>query len=192
MAETTTTPVESLKEFKGPQGEARRWLTEIKLYESEHKKFWERCEKIINRYRNSYGFNEDLTVNKGTSGRRFSLLWANIQTLQPTIFAKPPKAEVQRRFKDKDPVGRLASQILERCLDYFIDNEDYIQTIKNARDDFLIVGLGVHWQRYVPHFKDEKYRVGLLAQDGPQITNDGDTYDTSQEIQYREIGRAHV
>lgn len=193
---TTTTPVESLKEFKGPQGEARRWLTEIKLYDSEHKQFWKRCDKIINRYRNSYGFQEDVTVNTGTSGRRFALLWANVQTLQPTIFAKPPKADVQRRFKDKDPVGRLASEIAERCLDYFIDNEDYIQSIKNARDDFLIVGLGVHWQRYVPHFKDEKYRVGLLAQDGPQITNDGDTYST-QEIAYKaedgeEIGELEI
>lgn len=179
------TPVETTKEFKGPQGEVLRWLTEIKLYESEHEHFWKRCDKIINRYRNSYGFESDVTVNTGTSGRRFSLLWSNIQTLQPVVFAKPPKADVQRRFKDKDPVGRLASEILERCLDYFIDNEDYVQAIKNGRDDFLIVGLGVHWQRYVPHFKDESYRVGLIAQDGPQITNDGDSYDTAQEIEYK-------
>lgn len=179
---TTNTPIESLNDFKGPQGKALRWLTEIKLYEEEHKEYWKRCDKIVKRYRNSYGFMEDFTVNTGTSGRRFSLLWANIQTLQPVVFAKPPKADVQRRFKDKDPVARLACEIAERCLDFFIDDEEYIQAIKNARDDYLIVGLGVHWQRYLPHFKNQEYRVGVQANQGPQITDDAD--DVANEVYY--------
>lgn len=184
MANTTATPVETLKDFKGPQGEARRWLTEIKLFESENDKYWKRCEKIIRRYRNG-SIDDDLSSSTDNfSGRRFSLLWANIQTLQPTLFAHPPKASVERRFKDKDPVGNLASQILERVLDYFIDNNEYIQAIKNARDDFLLVGLGVHWQRYVPHFKDEQYRVGLIADQGPQVTNNACTYTMADGSKY--------
>ena len=176
MAETTT-PVTSVKDLaKGPQGEALRWLTEIKLFERESKTFSERCEKIVRRYRN--GSVKDIAdTSEGSVGRRFNMLWANIQTLQPTIFSKAPKADVQRRNKDKDPVGRMAAEIAERVLDYFIDREAYMQAIKNARDDFLIVGQGIHWHRYVPHFRDVEYRVDVpeVQGEGPQITNTADS-----------------
>ena len=31
------------------------------------------------------------------------------------IYARKPKAQVERRYKDADPVGRTAAQIMERC-----------------------------------------------------------------------------
>ena len=49
-----------------------------------------------------------------------------MQTLSAATFAKLPKPDVSRRFRDNDPVGRVASLILERGLDFEIQHyNDY-------------------------------------------------------------------
>jgi len=154
-------PVESAKDFgKGPSGEAARWLAEIDLFESENKDTFMRFEKIIKRYRNE-SWRDDIPAAAGADarGRGFALFWANVETLKPVIYAHPPKADVQRRWKDKDPVARVASEILERCLDFFIDNPNFTESTKACRDDYLIVGQGVQWHRYVPHFHNVELRI---------------------------------
>jgi hypothetical protein len=187
-----TPPVESAAAFgKGPQGKAARWLAEIELFESENKDTFVRFDKIIKRYRNE-SWRDDIPAATGADsrGRGFALFWANVETLKPVIYAHPPKADVQRRWKDKDPVARVASEIQERCLDYFIDNENFTESTKACRNDYLIVGQGVQWHRYVPHFHDVKLRIPVrkvgtgsgVAEQGVQITNDADAgeYDENE------------
>lgn len=177
-------PVESPKSFgKGPQGQAKRWKAEVDLFESQQATFWERCGRITKRYRNDTwrdavdtgGLNND-----SEAGRGFSLLWANQQTLQPVIYAQEPKANVQRRYKDKDPVGRVAGIILERNLDFFIDKPDFEETTRQCRDDYLLLGQGVQWRRYVPHMANLPKRIGLkqktIADQGVQVSNDTASY----------------
>src|SRR5688572_12280912 len=177
-------PVESPKSFgKGPTGQAKRWKAEVDLFESQQATFWERCDRIKKRYRNDTWRDAVDTgglSNDTESGRGFSLLWANQQTLQPVIYAQEPKANVQRRYKDKDPVARVAGIALERCLDFFIDRPDFEETTRQCRDDYLLVGQGVQWRRYVPHMANLPKRVGLkqktIADQGVQVTNDAATY----------------
>src|ERR1700754_2208488 len=76
---------------------ARRWISELELSEKSQRDWIERCKKIIRIYRD-----DERNVKK----RRFSLLWANIQTLAPAVYARTPVAVVSRRYKDADPVGR--------------------------------------------------------------------------------------
>src|SRR5688572_18883451 len=124
-------PVESPKSFgKGPQGQAKRWKAEVDLFESQQSTFWERCERIRKRYRNDQFADVVGVAETSDAGRSFSLLWSNQQTLQPVIYAQEPKANVQRRYKDKDPVARVAGMALERCLDYFIDRPDFEETTR--------------------------------------------------------------
>jgi hypothetical protein len=49
------------------------------------------------------------------SARRFALLWSNIETLKPSIYAKLPVVMCSRRYKDSHPVGRVAADLLERA-----------------------------------------------------------------------------
>jgi hypothetical protein len=42
-------------------------------------------------------------------GARFNILWSNVQTLLPALFAKSPKPVVERRYLDRDDVGRTAA-----------------------------------------------------------------------------------
>ena len=127
---------------------AKRWRTEIDMYESKRQSFDERAKKILARYR-------DERVSKESGRKKMNVLWANIETLKPTTYAQIPKAEVKRRFRDQDPVGRVASMILERACDYFLDCKDtFDEMMRHCRDDYLLIGMGVNWQRYVPHFCD--------------------------------------
>jgi hypothetical protein len=178
--------VESTVQFgKGDEGMAKRWLAEIKMYEGEVRDWSKRNDKIIKRYRNErYSDQAATNVN---SARGFAMFWANIQTLQPTVLANPPKANVTRRFKDDDPVARVASEIAERCLDYFIDQEGYYDTLKNARDDYLLVAQGSIWARYVPKFTEA--RIPLQVSDNPSQyeDDDGNQYDEA-DVQTDDAG----
>ena len=40
-------------------------------------------------------------------------LWANVQTLQPAIYIKPPQPVVERRYLDKDPMARNSAIVFQ-------------------------------------------------------------------------------
>jgi len=125
-----------------PVDAARKWNAELKLAKREDEKFIERGDKIVKRYR-------DDRAGWATSGKRFNILWSNIQTMIPALYGKTPRAEVARRWKDSDPVGRTASVILERCLQYEIDHYgDFDSSIRLAITDRLLPGRGVTWVRF--------------------------------------------
>lgn len=123
--------------------DAQKWLLELKLREndSEEKRWVERGKKIVNRFRDQREPLHD--------GSRFNILWSNIETLFPAIYSRPPKAEVSRRNKDADPVARTAARILERALQYEIDQySDFDDHVKAAILDRLLPGRGVVWVRF--------------------------------------------
>jgi hypothetical protein len=148
---------------------------EISLYEKQFKEWEERAKKIIKRYRD-----ERAQVEKGSKQdeARFNILWSNIQTMLPNVFARLPKPEVSRRYKDKDPVGRVASEILERALEFEIDAyPDYGSSVRNAVEDRLLPGRGVAWVRYEPVMKQipnpdiEALEGGQISEDVPQTVD---------------------
>lgn len=118
----------------------RRYVAEIDLYEKEARSFVERGKKVLKLYKDS--------TNEGGKKKRFNVLWSNVQTLQPALYARDPQPIAERRFKDADPVGRTASEVLERCLSYTIDRQGYGQAMKQAVSDVLLPGRGTHWHRY--------------------------------------------
>lgn len=138
--------VEKAEDFDAEESAAtlKRWQAEVRHFERKTKDFYAKADKIIQRYR----------AEKGTNRRnRLNVFWANVETLKPTIYAQAPKPEIKRRHDDQDPVGRVASQILERAAEYYLDCEGEFDAVMGlARNDLLTVGLGVSWQRYVPEF----------------------------------------
>ena len=140
-----------------PGAVARRWISELELADKDQERWRQRGRRIIKRYREERG-------EAGESrGRRFSLLWANIQTLGPAVYARTPTAVVGRRWKDEDPVGRVASEVLERALNFTVDSLDFSDVLLGLRDDFLLVGRGQAWVRYVPHMRSMRPSTQPLA-----------------------------
>jgi hypothetical protein len=145
------TDVETLADFgpdpDSPPAVAARWISELDLSERYQKKYLDRCSKIRDRYKDKPA---DQISN--FQRRRFAVLWSNIETLKPACYARLPVPVVTRTFNDPDPVGRLASEVLERALKVNLDNYDFDQVMKCLRDDFLLFARGVPWLRYVPTF----------------------------------------
>jgi len=74
----------------------QKYLDLVSAYDTEFKKWEERTRKIIKRYRDD---NRGQTNNEMA---RFNILWSNVQTLIPAVYAKTPRAAVARRFRDND------------------------------------------------------------------------------------------
>ena len=126
---------------------AADWLLQMKLAEKRNDKWERRCKKIIKRYRNER-FDDD---NEGAKDRRgMNVLWSNVETLSPSIYGREPVPICERRFLDKDVVGRVAAQILERALRYEMGDCGFGDTVEQNIQDYLLVGRGVPWLRYKP------------------------------------------
>jgi len=118
------------------------WLDKLKVSKKEDEKFVKRGKKIVRRYR-------DERTGWADSTKRYNILWSNIQTMLPALYGKTPRAQVERRFKDQDPVGRTASIIIERALQFEIDHYgDFDASIKAAVLDRLLPGRGTTWIRF--------------------------------------------
>lgn len=123
-----------------------RYKMEIQLYDKEYKTWETRSAKIIKRYK-------DERAATQTNPTRFNILYSNVQTLFPAAYGADPKPDIQRRFKDDDVLGRVASDVLERCTAYQV-NAKFSDTVKHALQDRLLPGRGVTWARYEPHYRD--------------------------------------
>lgn len=146
-----------------PDAAVQEWLQAIAAYETTFKKWEMRVEKILKKYKD-----EGRSVRD--TGSKFNILWSNVQTIVPACFSRLPKPSVTRRYKDADPVGRIASILLERALEYEVEYyPDYRTTMKNVVNDRFLGGRGVAWARYEPHIQAKG-----IPDDGVQITEDAD------------------
>lgn len=170
MAKKKTAPVEQT-----PSTEVEKWNGHIAAYDRAMSKWESRTVKIIQRY-------TDYTTvgTRNTTAAKFNILWSNVQTLSAATFAKLPKPDVSRRFRDSDPIGRIGSLILERDLEYEIQHySDYDFCLRACILDRFLGGRGTAWIRYEPHFRAMEMQ---LPPDGLQVTEDAE--EPQEELDY--------
>jgi hypothetical protein len=165
---------------EGPEAAARRWATEIDLAEKAFAPWTTRAQKIIKRYADD--INSETDGNFKAKQRRVAILWSNVNTLAPALYAAPPKPQIERRFRDADPVGRAAAQVLERATSFALEmGQDFDGAARACVTDYLLTGRGCLWLRYNPHFRTVTPRVPLFPapvpppEDGYQIGGDATT-----------------
>jgi len=154
------------------------WYNCIAQYERTFKEWEMRADKIVKRYR-------DDSRSRNNPQAKFNILWSNVQTITPAVFARLPRPDVSRRFRDNDPIGRVASMMLERALEYEIEHYgDYASAMKQTVQDRLLGGRGTAWVRYEPHIvgSDSENEPNPEAEDGLQITEDIDEAETEGGI----------
>ena len=91
---------------------------------------------------------------------QFNILYSNTETLQPALYNNIPRPVVDRRFKDKDPMGRIASMVTKRTLEFLIDSNDqdysnFDDMMKAAVLDALVPGQGLTRFKYEPRYGAE-------------------------------------
>jgi len=151
------------------------WYKVIMGYERSYKRWEARVDRIVKKYKDDSRYDRNPNA-------RFNILWSNVQTIQPAIFARLPRPDVSRRFRDNDPIGRVASMMLERALEFEIEHYgDYKSAMNNSVLDRLLGGRGVAWVRYEPHIVGAK-EVDE-PKDGYEVTEDSDEAETPDAME---------
>jgi hypothetical protein len=155
------------------------WYKTIMGYERSFKRWEARVDRIVKKYKDDSRYDRNPNA-------RFNILWSNVQTIQPAIFARLPRPDVSRRFRDNDPIGRVASMMLERALEFELEHYgDYKSAMNNSVLDRLLGGRGTAWVRYEPHIVGEESGMtdGDTPDDGLQVTEDTDEAETEGGIE---------
>ena len=145
--------------------DASFWLNEIKSAQRKYTPWHQRGDRIVRRYKDEADDAARSNVNGLRSAKKMPMLWSNVETLKPALYSQTPKANVTRRNKDADPVGRVAAQILERCTQASLATQvgmlTYDDVMGDVRDDLLLVGQGLSVEEYVADLVE-----GPVGQDG--------------------------
>ena len=121
---------------------SKPWLDMICEAERVYSDYQDKADKIDKLY-------ADLDrLGSVTRDRQFQLFWANVSVLGPSIYARPPVPVVVPRFKDRKPLPRAASEMLERCAVVSFEMENIDAIMRLVRDDLTVIARGAAWVRY--------------------------------------------
>src|SRR5262245_46715950 len=139
-APASTDRVETRKDFgTGAEATYAYWMAQEAIAEKEEKDWQKSAREIVKRYRAE-------RPNTGAKIDRFNIVWSNVQTLNPPLYARTPKPDVRRRFLDgATPTARYAATLLERCLSFACDDHEHAfdTVMKAVVEDRLLPGRAV-------------------------------------------------
>jgi hypothetical protein len=138
---TETTKDTNAERFEDPQ-DAKPWHDMLEGADKVFQPWNDCCDNIDRQYASLErlrGMAED---------REFQIFWANMETLLPAIYARPPQPVVVPRFKDRKELPRTASEVLERCLIANGDLDNAHRQYIQVRNDLARAARGVAWTRY--------------------------------------------
>lgn len=120
----------------------QHWLEELRQARKREKQFRKEGKRLTALY--EAGKKDEY---------QFNILYSNTETLAPALYNSTPRPVVQRRFKDEDPLGQLASRAGQRLLEYLLDDgmagySSFDELLKSATLEALVPGRGVTRFRY--------------------------------------------
>jgi hypothetical protein len=142
-------------EKKTPSGRLKKYWREVEAYNKAAETWHTQADTIVKMYLDQH--------RTAASGRRFALLWSNIETLKPAVYAKTPNILCSRRHKDPDPIGRVGAEILERATNTSFDLGKVDERFRAVRDDRLLTARGQGWVRYEAKLDGDK----ILSEKAP-------------------------
>jgi len=159
--------------IKDDQTAGAYWKCEIDRSQKEFKTYWEKCDKIAKRYRDERDQNRE-------NAKRFNILWSNIQTMKPAVYAKAPKPIIERRFLERNDIERVAGIALQRAVAVEIETSDFEEAVggkQGAVMDYLLYSRGMVWLRYEADLNTEDESTPLT--DIPEGNDEVEQEETS-------------
>lgn len=132
------------------------WLKKIAKAEEKYKPYHDLIKEIREYYKNE-------------KENKHNIFWSSIETLKPFLYFKQPKPYVERKEKTSDQVASTACQIVEKALEWDLSQFDFDGVIKYVRNDFLLSGMGLCYEKYSPTFKKIIQEVAV-EQNGELLT----------------------
>lgn len=148
-------PNEDLEQPETDAQVAARWTLELEAAQKGPYKRWiGRAKKAIKRFRDE---DVESQAEEGGGPKRnaqFNVLWSNINTTAGSIYSRPPKPIAERRYLDRDVIGRAAATIAQRGLAFTVEDSGLHDVMKQCRLDYQLVGMGSAWVRYEAEHED--------------------------------------
>jgi hypothetical protein len=120
-------------------GTAKPWLQAIKDAEKAFEGWQRSCKNVSDKY---------ASLKKlGDAGgkRELQIFWSNMQVMLPAVYQRPPVPVVMPRHSDTGEVVRKASELVERTLEFDVEDDDLHETLLEVRDDLGLFSRGVVW-----------------------------------------------
>lgn len=155
----------------------RSWLTELDSARKRMKDYRKDASRVVKLYEGGKAAESP-----------FNILYSNTETLAPALYNNLPRPVVQRRFKDDDPLGKVASDVARRSLEFLIDNElgtytPFDDLMSQAVLEALVPGQGV--TRF-------KYDASFAEQPEPNNPTEGQEDETGEGEIEVEKGEIHA
>lgn len=128
-----------------------KWSERIAKAEKAYKPYHELIKEIREYYKGE------------KKNRKDNIFWSSIETLKPFLYFKTPEPYVERKERTSNPVEAVACKILEKALKWDLEQFDFDSVIKYMRNDYLLSGLGLVYEKYCPTFK--KVSTGMIISD---------------------------
>jgi hypothetical protein len=140
--------------------EVKLWIDRI----SSAGKKWDKYHELVKEIREYY--KNDKNKNKQ------NIFWSSIETLKPFIYFKAPVPYVERRNKTANPIEDVACKILEKALINNLDSQDFDGVIKYARNDYLLSGLGLTYEKFEPIIETITQQTTGVTETGVEVIQD--------------------
>jgi hypothetical protein len=149
---------------KGAPGVVKFWMDAIALASDEEDDWRKDAEETESIYS---GGRDGNAKNR----RRFNILYSNTETLSAAVYNSAPVPDVRQRYPDnpeqqQPPMpgqppaammphpARDAARVIERCLNYSLDEYDVDATFRTVAQNGLVAGRGLIRVRYKPMADD--------------------------------------
>ena len=160
---------------------SKYWIDQIERATKKEADWVKRARDVEKRYA------DERPDGKKSSETRFNILWSNTEVLRPSLISATPNPEIRPRYRKKDPVARIGAKILERAIEFSLDQYDFVKFGKRVVQDFLLPGRGVARVVYKPTFekKEERIPLKMVEEGGETVFKKGnkrvDDFDVDEE-----------
>lgn len=124
------------------------WLAHIKKAKEDEEGWRKEAQQALEIY-------EGGEISSGKSSKRisFNIYHSNIETMIPAAYNSTPIPDIRRRYDDQDPIAKQGVDIIERALEYSVDQYEFDNTLRSVLRGALVTGRGVVRVRYKPQWR---------------------------------------
>lgn len=156
------------------------WTGEIERAKKRFRTFHDNGDKVVDEYRLQKADGNDATAKD-----KYNILYSSTETIRPNLYAQAPKARVALRSRDTaNDTARVASMLLEGCLGYLQQEEDFDELMGAVVEDFMLPGLGTAWVRYQATFGNKQGEDGQPVYGSDGKTPEQELLDEMVKMEY--------
>jgi hypothetical protein len=113
------------------------WISRIKAEEKSHRKWRDRGHEVEQVFNDDFG-----ASGAGDDELYVPLLWSVVQVEHAGVFSSQPVPDVRPANDEDNESFRKASDIIERGIAHFVDEQSFDDNMHRSVDDYLAMGMG--------------------------------------------------